>query len=295
MKIRYYLFIIIIAFYASACERSVDFNLDEVSDKLVVEATIENGQPPIVYLSSSFGYFSAIDQSTLANSFVHNAEVYVSNGTLTHKLKEYTIPVGGGYNFYYYSNDPASPATAFTGALNKQYSLRIVSNGKEYTAQTSIPNITRRIDSLYWKDAPAGNAQGKVLLMIKATDPPGFGDYVRYFTKQNSDPLYPGLNSVYDDQVIDGTTYDVQVERGIARTGSTAEGYSFFDKGDTVTLKLSNIDKATFDFWRTMEFTYASVGNPFSSPTKVVSNINGGGLGYFGGYASQYRTIIIPR
>jgi hypothetical protein len=43
-----------------------------------------------------------------------------------------------------------------------------------------------------------------------------------------------------------------------------------------------------------MEFSYASLGDPFSSPTKVLSNIKGDALGYFGGYASQYRTIIIP-
>ncbi|MBL0131278.1 MAG: DUF4249 family protein [Chitinophagaceae bacterium] len=54
------------------------------------------------------------------------------------------------------------------------------------------------------------------------------------------------------------------------------------------------MDKATYDFWRTMEYTYSTVGNPFSSPTKVISNIKGGGLGYFGGYAAQFRTIIIP-
>ena len=145
------------------------------------------------------------------------------------------------------------------------------------------------------KPAPAGNIPYKVALLLRATDPICFGDYVRYFTKQNNDPFYPGLNSVYDDQVIDGSTYEVQVERGILRNGVAGEAYSFFDKGDTVILKLSNIDKATYDFWRTMEFTYASVGNPFSSPTKVLSNISGGALGYFGGYASQYRRIIIPQ
>ncbi len=131
--------------------------------------------------------------------------------------------------------------------------------------------------------------------MIKAYDPSGFGDYIRYFTKRNSEPFYPGLNSIFDDQVIDGTSYEIQVERGIPRTGTIPDGYSFFDKGDVITLKLCNIDKATYDFWRTMEFSYASVGNPFSSPTKVVNNISSGGLGYFGGYAAQYRTIIIPQ
>jgi hypothetical protein len=43
-----------------------------------------------------------------------------------------------------------------------------------------------------------------------------------------------------------------------------------------------------------MEFNYSSIGNPFSSPTKVLGNIKGGALGYFGGYAVQYSTIVIP-
>ena len=295
MKINFLNSFIILLLFLTSCERAVDFNIDQVAPKLVVEATIENGQPPVVYLSKSLNYYSKIDQSILSSSFVHNAEVYVSNGTLTHKLKEYTVPATGGYNFYYYSVDPASPATAFNGTLNKQYSLRIVSEGKEYTATTFIPNTTRRIDSVFWKQAPTGNPPEKVAFMIKATDPPGYGDYIRYFTKRNSEPFYPGLNSVYDDQVIDGTTYQIQVERGISRNDSTSEGYTFFNKGDTVTLKLCNIDKATFDFWRTMEFTYSSIGNPFASPTKVTGNISNGGLGYFGGYAAQFRTLIIPR
>lgn len=295
MKIKLPVLVIVSSLLLNSCEKGVEFKLDEVTPKLVVEATIENGQAPVVYLTKSQAYFSQIDLTALANSFVHNADVYVSDGVLTHKLKEYTVPVAPGINFYYYSNDPASPGTAFSGQLNKQYSLRIVSESKEYTATTTIPNTTRRIDSLFWKPAPAGNAPEKVAVMIKAYDQPGFGDYVRYFTKRNSEPFYPGLNSVYDDQVIDGSSFEVQVERGVDRNQSQPDGYSFFNKGDTVTVKICNIDKATFDFWRTMEFTYASVGNPFSSPTKVMSNIKGGGLGYFGGYAAQYRIIIIPQ
>jgi Domain of unknown function (DUF4249) len=293
MKIRFLLILSIPVL--SSCEKAVSFKLNETTPKLVTEATIENGQQPVVYLSKSLDYFSKIDQHILANSFVHNADVYVSNGTLIHKLKEFTVPAGGGYNFYYYSNDPANPSTAFIGQLKKQYFLRIISEGKEYTATTTIPNTTRRIDSVFWKPAPAGNPPEKVAFMVRAYDAPGFGDYIRYFTKRNDEPFYPGLNSVYDDQVIDGSSYEVQVDRGVDRNESHPEGYVFFNKGDTVTLKVCNIDKATFDFWRTMEYSYASVGNPFSSPTRVVSNINGGGLGYFGGYAAQYRTVIIPR
>lgn len=295
MKTSNLLFILSLLFLGVSCERDITFKLNDVTPKLVVEATIENGQPPVVYLSTSFDYFSTISPDLLTNSFVHNTNVYISNGTLTHQLKEYTVTVQPGINFYYYSIDSSNLATAFLGETDHNYSLRIEWQGDEYTAQTRIPVPNRRIDSLFWKPAPPGNEPGKVSLMIKAYDQPGYGDYIRYFTKRNSEPFYPGLVSVYDDQVIDGSSYEVQVERGVERTGNNPEGYTYFNKGDTVTLKLCNIDKATYDFWRTMEFAYSSVGNPFSSPTKVISNMSTGALGYFGGYAAQYRTIIIPQ
>jgi len=282
-------------FLLLSCEKRVEIKPKTVEPKLVVEATIENGQPPLVILSKSLNYFSEITPSILTSHFVTNAEVFVSNGIKTHHLKLYTITAGGGNNLYYYSTDSSSLSTAFDGEINRTYFLRIQWEGKEYTATTRIPLPNRRIDSLFWKQPPSGNSPEKVLLMLRAFDPPGYGDYVRYFTRRNREPFFPGLNSVYDDQVIDGTIYEVQVERGIARNGSIPDQYSFFDKGDTVTLKLCNIDKATYDFWRSMEYTYASVGNPFSSPTKVLSNISGSALGYFGGYAAQFRTIIIPR
>jgi hypothetical protein len=132
--------------------------------------------------------------------------------------------------------------------------------------------------------------------MGKIKDPPGFGNYIRFYTQTGPGPFYPGLNSVFDDQIIDGTTYDIEIEKGIDRnTKIDFDNYSFFNRGDTVTVKFCNIDKAAFDFWRTMEYSYSSIGNPFSSPTKVTGNIQGGALGYFGGYAVQYKTLVIPR
>jgi hypothetical protein len=285
------LFLALAFLVITGCEKTVSFKLEEATPRLVVEAVIENQEYPLVFLSKSMNFFSSIDINTITNNFVHNAEVYITSDLQTMQLKEYAVPVGN-YTFYYYSADLAS--NFFRGNLNRKYSLRIVSEGKEYTASTTIPPITKHIDSVYWKPAPLNNPPEKVLFVAKVTDPPGYGDYIRYFTKQNSDPFYPGLTSVYDDHLVDGTTYEVQVERGVDRNVDHPDGYTYFNKGDTVTLKLCNIDKATFDFWRTMEFSYSNIGNPFSSPTKVSGNISGGALGYFGGYAVQYRRVIIP-
>jgi hypothetical protein len=261
-----------------------------------VEATIESGQPPLVILSNSMDYFSQITPDILAASFVRNADIYISDGTNTHKLKEYALSdTSTGYTLYYYTNDSSSLATAIFGKFNTNYQIRIVTNGKEYTATTSIPALAKKIDSLWWKPAPNNPDTNKVVLMSRVTDPPGLGNYIRYFTKVNDDNFFPGWASVYDDQIVDGTTYDIQVEQGVDRNyGVDEENYSFFNRGDTITVKFTNIDKATFDFWRTMEFSYSSIGNPFSSPTKVMGNVKGA-LGYFGGYAVQFKSLIIPK
>lgn len=287
--------IVLVCFFCTGCEKDIDFDLKEEEPKLVVEATIENGQPPIVFLSSSLGYFSKISPQILANSFVHGADVFVSNGTQTHKLKEYTTPLAGGYALSYYSIDSASPATAFVGQLNSTYTLRVVTGGKEYTAATTIPRITKRIDSIWYKAAPSQVDTSKVTVMVRATDPPGFGDYIRYFTKRNNEPFLPPINSAFDDLFVDGTTYELPIDAGVDRNQDLDDEDRFFAKGDTVVFKISNIDKTTYDFWRTMEFSYQSVGNPFSTPVKVLGNVSGNALGYFGGYASQYRTLIIPK
>ena len=200
-----------------SCEKDIEFDLEETAPKIVVEATIENDLPPMVILTTSVGYFSKISPEILSESFVHNADIKISNGTKTHKLKEYTIPLGFGYNLYYYSIDSSALATAFVGELDKNYTLNIVSEGVEYGATTRIPRITKGLDSMWWKKVPFDTTNTQAIVMARFTDPPGYGDYVRYWTKRNREPFYPGFGSVYDDLVVDGTTYDFAVEPGINR------------------------------------------------------------------------------
>ena len=57
------LLLAVVSIIAAGCEKKIDFHLDEPGPKLVVEATIENGQPPVVILSRSLNYFSTIDMS----------------------------------------------------------------------------------------------------------------------------------------------------------------------------------------------------------------------------------------
>ena len=279
----------LMAFYS--CEKNINFNLKESEPVLTVDAQIENNKAPLVILTRSFSYFEKIDPALLTNSFIRNADVYISNGTRTHKLKEYTISVAPGISAFYYSTDSSSLATSFEGELNKNYTLRIISNGKEYNAVTNIPANVNFPDSLWFKSAPQNPDTNKRILFMRATDPAGRGNYVRYFTKKNADAFLAGEN-VFDDQVIDGTTYDIQLPQGIDRNNPPKADSNFYKRGDTVTLKFCAIDKASYTFWNTWEFAYQSIGNPFAQPNKVIGNISNGALGIFIGYAAGYRRLI---
>jgi len=289
-------FFIMTALFFFSCEKPIDFVPNESTPELVVEATIEDGEYPRVLLSNSFSFFSEISLDMLVNSFVRGAEITISNGAKTHRLKEYVVPLSGSYKLYYYSVDSADVATLFKGEQGKSYAMKVKVSGKEYNATTTIPFLTKKIDSLSWETVKKKDDTSKVILYGQTTDPPGLGNYIRYFTSTNGGPFFPGLNSVFDDQIVDGESYKVQIEQGVNRNEEIDfEEYSFFERGDSIVVKMTNIDRATYDFWRTIEYSYSSIGNPFSSPTKVLTNVDGGALGYFGGYSVQYISIIIPK
>ena len=291
MKIKLCVLVLAVIFLA-ACEKDVSLKLNDALTLVVVDGQIEDGQPPIIVLTKSLGYFSKIDAQTLAGTFVRNAEVFISNGSTTHKLKEYSTPLAPGFTGYFYSNDNLNPSTAFLGQLNKTYSLRVVAEGKEYTSTTFIPTNAITLDSIYTRPAPSNPDTSKRTLQLKSTDPAGLGNYGRYFTKKNSGRFLPGENSVFDDQVIDGATFTVQLPQGIDRNNPPKADSNFFRRGDTITLKYCNIPQSAYVFWSTWEFAFQGIGNPFSQPNKFLGNISNGALGAFCGYAVKYKTII---
>lgn len=278
-----------------SCEKNIDFKLKAAPGVLVVDANIENDQPPVVILSKSFDYFSNINPTALDTAFVHDATVWISTGTETHQLKEYSFITRGGFPAWFYSTDTLNAGTPFKGQLHTTYHLQVLVGGQEYSAATTIPALAKKIDSLWWKPTPFADDSTEADVFVRAQDPPGLGNYIRYYTSTNNGPFLPGMQSVFDDQLIDGTTYDLKVTPGIDRNNPVAFDKNFFHRGDTVTLQVSNIDRDTYEFWLTMEFAYQSIGNPFASPNTVLGNISNGALGAFCGYASTFKTLYIPK
>lgn len=283
----------------ASCERTISLKVNDQAIKLVVDGRIEDNGTPTIVLSNSLNYFNTISPEELQASFVHNANVTITDASKTVTLKEVNYTDTSGYTFYYYTVDATNPAQVLIGKLNTTYNLNIVlPDSSVYTAVTTIPPMRKTCDSLWWKKAPDNPDTTRCVLYGLFTDPPGFGDYVRYFVSTNNQPFYPGSTSAFDDQVTDGTTYTFQIPKSYSRGDSIKfndDDFGFFHRGDSIVFKFCDIDKATYDFWRTWEYAYQSTGNPFSSPIKVIGNISGDALGAFCGYATQYRSIIIPK
>ena len=64
---RYILFYILVI-SLSSCEKDINIKLDPSEPKVVIDATIENDRNPIVYLSKSLDYFSAITPEVLSDA-----------------------------------------------------------------------------------------------------------------------------------------------------------------------------------------------------------------------------------
>lgn len=298
--------------FLSGCEKEILLEIPEGEPALVVEGHIEQDAPPVVLLTRSVPIFSDFSVKNLEKAFVHNANIYVSDGIKEYKLQElnstnlppalikivaeqygFTPDKNTGqlpFLFYFYST------TELKGTVGKKYKLRIEAEGKTLTASTSIPNITK-IDSLWVKPHPDSKNDSLVMLWYRYRDPDTLGNCVRYFTSRNQEAFYPGyFNSVFIDDFVNGKPYiDYPLARGESKNQEPDfDTYGYFKKGDSITVKWCNIDIAHFRFWQTLESDFGSRGNPFGSPVAIKSNIQGG-LGIWGGYGVVYHKFVVPK
>ena len=298
-------FILLIIFFTS-CEKEIDLDIDPVEPKLVVYGIIENGLPPYVILTESLDFFEQIDSATVAESFVEGAKVTYTVDGETFNMEQFEINQNG-FELIAYFPTPADSFEIFGtkipiydslqfGQLGKTYDLRIEVNDKVITSTTTIPFDTLSLYNFEFNPHPDNSKDSLVSLSCSYDDPPEFGNFGRLLTQVNQEPLLPDrFQSVYTDELINGGTWDnFVIPKGEnSNTDFNQETYSYFNRGDTVTVKWCAIDKTHYDFWITIETDRNNSGNIFGRPTVVKSNIEGG-LGIWGGYAATYYTVMAP-
>lgn len=293
-----------------SCEKDIIIDLPDAEVKLVVEGNIEQDRPPFVILTKSSPYFEPTDLTSLRQLFVSGALVTVSNGTNTVQLTEICtdqlpdslLPavaelIGVSltnlqtFGFCVYT----TLDTTMYGEIGKSYNLYIEADGKVATSSSQIPSLVY-MNRYWYKDQPGFSNFG--YLWFELSDPPQYGNAYRVFTKRvgKDSRFIPVFGSVFKDQFINGLTFEGTFARGQEVNSQApddlAETSEYYQQGDTVIIKFCTIDMPHFNFWETFEMASFSSGNPFSAPTMVETNINGG-LGVWGGYGVTYDTLVL--
>jgi hypothetical protein len=299
MKSIYYILLICLV----GCTKSIDFELPEIEQTIVVEATVESGLPPRVILTNSQGYFEAIDSSILSDIFIHDADVVISDGIESFPLQE--INFNGIYIY-------TSLNFAAVGQYGKTYSLSIQVNDKSVYSTTTIPQPLF-IDSLWFDKYVAYDSLG--LIGARFSDPDTLGNCYRWFaqrinsytynysppfdnvigTIKDSRPL-PPIGSSTDDKLFNGLSFDFIFPRGedglLQGPDDNNVEAGFYKIGDTILVKSTTTTYPIYLYVRAMENAAISEGSIFSSPGNLPYNIQGDGIGIFYGYGVSYDTLI---
>jgi hypothetical protein len=274
----------------SACQKEVEVEIPEVEKHVIIQGSIEPNENPYVYVTRSSGYFEEVSQSALFDRLVKNAIVTVSDNSTIDTLKyQFMPPAIAELPFFWYTTNK------MTGKVGGTYTLKVEVDGKVFTSTVSIP-APIGLDSLFFKPNPPPDSLG--LIHARLTDPPGLGNYYRWFAKRKikDKRFYAPGRSVFEDRVVDGKSFSFDFVRGrdpnSTAVDDTTRERRFFKKGDEIIVKFCTIPKEVFEFYMSYEMQITSNGNPFASPSTIKSNIKGGALGVWACYGTYLDTIL---
>jgi len=113
-------------------------------------------------------------------------------------------------------------------------------------------------------------------------DPAGIENYYRmkiYVNGQMS--TNEGEINLYSDELFDGKLIGLVQHSAV------------FQKTDVVTVEFQSIDKATYDYFSTLESISGIEMIQSASPANPISNFNNGALGYFSAYSFDRKIVNI--
>lgn len=256
----------------SSCQKVVSIDLNQANPQIVIEGLVSDKVGiDSVTVNMTGDYFTpSLDFPPVAGATV----IIADNAGNTDTLREAASGV-------YYSSNPQ-------GIPGRTYSLKVIANGKEYDALSSMPQKVN-IDSFYAvKSTDPFGGEARYDFYVNFKDPPQQGNYYQIVPHANFIPL-DSLNGegggihIYDDEFINGNEVSYQFRIG-----------GHVDAGDTISVDLLCIDKAVYEYLRTLRTTIETDRSPTSlAPANPNTNLTNGSLGYFSAYTIDSKTLVI--
>lgn len=257
------IFVAIFAF--SACEKVIEIDLANSKSTIVIEATITNNRTPFtVLVSKTSPYFGTSTTNLVSGAKV---SVKVENGT----PKYFSESSPGVYNL-----------EKTTATSNNWYIVEVEYEGVTYSARSYLHGLVPILDfSLSYFDGFGLFDSGyKVNCFIR--DPAGIKNYYRMKIYVNGKlNENEGEINIYSDELFDGKVVGLVQHSPV------------FKETDVILVELQTIDKATYDYFSTLESVSGIEMIQSASPANPISNFDNEALGYFSAYSLDRKTLNI--
>lgn len=260
------------------------------TDDIIVEGWIEEGQFPIVMLTRSLPVRlkdNAVSLNRIDDFVVLWAKVTVYNGSDSVQLAG---KVDKGYlpSFIYTTSDPG-----FRGEAGRTYTLKVETDGKTLTSETTIPLYPPAVDSVVCTGLPIDTSSA---VTVYVSNIPDRKEYFKVFCRQGSDrKQFTSTHlGIVDDALADSVIV-LPVFKSV-KDDNKDDQSRYFPNDTLVSIKVSAIGKEGYDFW----FSYSnnsSFGNLsnllFGTTFRDIPTNITGGRGYWCGYNSFVHTFHV--
>lgn len=264
------IFLIILSlFLVTSCEKEIDLDLEDQSGQIVIEGNITDQAGP---------YFVKITKSvafTQANQYpaITNAQVILSDNT----GQTETLQYAGNGNY---------KTSAFVGQPGRIYTLTINAEGKQYTAQSTMPQAVS-FDGLE-QDSFLVAGQTSYTLLPLFVDPATLGNRYLFVYTVNNNPKK--FFSEFSDNVNNGLPN--QRPLLLPNDDSNANDIKVV-AGDVIHVEMQCIDDKVYTYYSALLQLSGSGPGGGITPANPPSNISNGALGYFSAHTVRTRTAVI--
>ncbi|GAB3927226.1 DUF4249 family protein [Mucilaginibacter myungsuensis] len=256
-----YLAILICALGLTACQKVINVDIKANNTQLVIEGNVNNiaGQQ-VISITRTIDY-----AQTNVYPPVSGATVTVANSVATYTFRE-TSP--GQY-----------VNSTIRARQNQDNTLKIVLDGKTYTAQSTVP-VQVALDSLGVNLVTIGTREVKTV-SVYYRDAVDFVNQYRFIMYVNGTQVKQIFTA--DDNNSNGKT----INSLLYQTDITLK------TGDKIDVEMQCVDAGVYNYWYSLSRQGGNTPNSPATPSNPITNIKGGALGYFSAHTIQRKSIVI--
>lgn len=282
MKRFIYIFLL---FCLVACSES-----EFIQPELVLEGWIEDDGHPFVMIHNSY---TSSEQYTSIQEVIEDKTIFWGKVTvsddensdvMTGRLDTTYLPP-----YYYFTVD-------IKGESGKTYAVEAEFEGQKVYATTTIPDRVG-FDSITIERL--NDDKGNVRLKGFLTDNDERDNYYVLFYRYRGEKQYINcfLGVVSDIEADENGLIQIPIYNNfsIHKLTNRDSNSRYFNEQDTIDLKLSAVDKMSYDIWKDISALSSTSSLPFMPIYKNIKTNIVGGKGYWCGYASSVYPLVLNK